>query len=66
MESYGAMMALHVPYMFFPALIIVCLGRGIVLYMNEHDLLQRLFGERSVLAGPEASPAGLTRLQSPK
>jgi hypothetical protein len=34
--------------------------------VNEHGLLQRLFGERSVLAGPQASPAGLTRLQSPK
>jgi hypothetical protein len=49
-KSYGAMMALHVPYMFFPALIVVCLGRGIVLYMNEHGLLQRLFGERQRLA----------------
>jgi hypothetical protein len=50
--AYGVLMALHVPYMFFPALIIVCLGRGIVLYASEHGLLQKAFGlaERQRLA----------------
>jgi hypothetical protein len=55
--AYGVLMALHVPYMFFPALIIVCVGRGIVLYVNEHGLLQKAFGfaerQRLAASGPD-------------
>jgi hypothetical protein len=38
---YGVLMGLHVVYMIFPALLIVCIGRGIVLYACERGPVRR-------------------------
>jgi enediyne biosynthesis protein E5 len=37
---YGALMGFHVVYMIFPALFLVCLARGIILYICEFDSLR--------------------------
>lgn len=38
---YGILVGFHVVYMIFPALLIVCIGRGIVLYLSERGPVQR-------------------------
>ena len=38
---YGLLVGFHVVYMIFPALFIVCVGRGIVLYLAERGPVQR-------------------------
>jgi hypothetical protein len=49
---YGMLVALHVVYMIFPALFIVCVGRGLVLYLCERGPVQRAqaFAEQQWLA----------------
>jgi hypothetical protein len=49
---YGLLMGFHVVYMIFPALFIVCVGRGIVLYLSERGPVQRAqaFAEQQWLA----------------
>ena len=49
---YGMLMGFHVVYMIFPALFIVCVGRGIVLYLCERAPVQRAqaFAEQQWLA----------------
>jgi hypothetical protein len=41
---YGMLIGLHVVYMLFPALFIVCVGRGIVLYLCERAPVQKVLG----------------------
>jgi len=38
---YGVLMGFHVVYMIFPALFIVCVGRGIVLYLSERGPVRK-------------------------
>jgi len=49
---YGLLVGVHVVYMIFPALFIVCVGRGLVLYLSERGLMQRAqaFAEQRWLA----------------
>lgn len=49
---YGLLVGFHVVYMIFPALFIVCVGRGVVLYLSERGLVQRAqaFAEQRWLA----------------
>jgi len=41
---YGVLMGFHVVYMIFPALLLVCVGRGIILYVCEFAPVRKLQG----------------------